>query len=571
MQELGGGIGTADLADPVGNLLGLVENPQFALPTTQRQPQAGPPARVDSTERDHIRSSPSPVILSLDCVTAGPRAHPALEDVSWHLRKGELWAIVGPNGAGKSSLLGVLRGRIPVTRGALRYGPDERGRALAADPVGQIVSVSFGSQVALLKGTAGYTQSRWHGGHDDAVARGRDVLGSALNLVECRRVIDALALHPLLDRRVSELSNGERRKLALARSAGRRPAVLALDNPFNGLDGIARRAVSDTIEELHRDGMTLLVSTAREDEIPQAVTHVLLLDRGRVVICGPRRAVLTDDRFLAVMRPRARTVSPSANASILRPARLRKPPAPVVVLRDVNVTYGRTRVLREVSWTVRRGERWLVVGPNGAGKSALLGLILADNPQAYANDVSLFGRRRGSGDTIWEIRRRIGSVSPETHLYEELDRRVLDVIASGLHDPADPWRPSTASELRTAEELVGALELEGRRDHRLHELSEGERQMALLGRAMANDSELLVLDEPCQGLDASRRALFLDLLERRLDGTDTTLIYVTHDLDEIPSIVQHGLLVRGGRSVLEGSAAEILTAYSGERRPLVDG
>jgi molybdate transport system ATP-binding protein len=139
---------------------------------------------------------------------------------------------------------------------------------------------------------------------------------------------------------------------------------------------------------------------------------------------------------------------------------------------------------------------------------------------------------------------------------------VLDVIASGFLDLGGSRRRLTAAELRAAEEWVVAIDLERCRDRRLRELSEGERQLALLGRALAKGPELLVLDEPCQGLDASRRAHFLELLDRELVASDTTLIYVTHDLAEVPSIVSHGLLLRHGRSVLEGSAEEVLGAYT---------
>jgi molybdate transport system ATP-binding protein len=506
------------------------------------------------------------MIVSLDCVTAG-RPHPVLHDASWRLGEGELWAVVGPNGAGKSSLLGVLRGQVPVLRGDLHYGRHALGRALAADPVGQLLSVSFGAQSALLHGAAGYSQSRWHAGQDEAVARGRDLLGPAWEVAECRRIVDALGLAAILDRRLTELSNGERRKLLLARSAGRRPAILALDNPFNGLDGPARGFVADALEQLHDEGMMLLVTTSREDEIPAAVTHVLLLDRGRVVTSGPKEAVLADQPFAQVMRADPPTRRPSARPATPPGPKQPAGGAPVVELRGVDLAYGGTAVLRGVSWTVRRGERWVVVGPNGAGKSALLSLILADNPQAYANDVSLFGRRRGSGDTIWEIRRRIGCVSPEMNLYEELDRSVHDVIGSGFVDPVGSRRSLTGSELRAAEEWVDALDLEHCRDRRLRELSEGERQMALLGRALAKAPELLVLDEPCQGLDADRRARFLDLLERELRATIATLIYVTHDLDEVPSLATHGLLLRQGRSVVQGSASDVLRAYAPSASP----
>ena len=187
----------------------------------------------------------------------------------------------------------------------------------------------------------------------------------------------------------------------------------------------------------------------------------------------------------------------------------------MVELRDVALTYGNAAVLRGLTWTVQRGERWVVLGANGAGKSALLSLILADNPQAYANAVSLFGRRRGTGDTIWEIRRKIGTVSPEMHLYQDGSHTAFDVIASGLRDPLAP-RPLTEEQIAAVGRCLLALDLERCADRPLHALSEGEAQMALLARALVKRPELLVLDEPCQGLDAGRRARFLEMLDREL-------------------------------------------------------
>ena len=512
--------------------------------------------------RTIVRSPEQPadarLILSLDRITAG-RTQPVLADLSWQVREAELWAVVGPNGAGKSSLLAVLRGQVPITRGELRYGPHPLGRALAADPFGRLRSVSFGAQTDLLKGAAGYSQSRWHGGQDVAVACGKDVLGAALKDTEVQRIVDALRLTPLLERRITELSNGERRKLLLARSAALRPAVLALDNPFAGLDAAARAFVSDAVASLHGDGMTLLISTSREDEIPDAVTHVLILDGGRVVTSGPKDAVLGGERLAHIMQRGTRGVEASSKRAG-RGSRVADRD-PVVELRNVDLTYGDAAVLRGMTWTVRHGERWVVLGPNGAGKSALLSLILADNPQAYANDVSLFGRRRGTGDTIWEIRRRIGTVSPEMHLYQDRSHTAFDVVASGLQDPLAPV-PLTKEQIAAAERCLIALDLERCADRALHALSEGEAQMALLGRALMKRPELLVLDEPCQGLDARRRARFLDVLDHELRSSHTTLIYVTHDLDEIPSTVSHGLLLRQGRSALQGSADEVIRVYT---------
>ncbi|HET9949240.1 MAG TPA: ATP-binding cassette domain-containing protein [Longimicrobiales bacterium] len=502
----------------------------------------------------------SSTLFALEHVTAG-RVHAVLQDVSWRAREGELWAIVGPNGAGKSSLLALLRQRLPLLGGRLRYGPHARGRAIAADPTRQILLVSLRAQSAVLRGAAGYAQSRWHAGQDDAVARAVDLLGPASDAVRVRRFVDALGLDGVLHRRVTELSNGERRKLLLARAAARGPAVLALDNPFSGLDGRARRSLAEALAELHRGGMTVLVSTCRDDEIPDAATHVLALHEGRAVTAGDRETVLADERFARLVGPRLGPVGRVPEPNGARPRSAPARATPVAELRGVHLTYGSGRVLRGVDWTVRSGERWVVLGPNGAGKSALLSLILADNPQAYANDVSLFGRRRGSGDSIWDIRRRVGWVSPEMHLYHEPDLSTLGVIASAFREGS--FHRPTAQELRAAEAWVCALDLVHCRDRRFGDLSEGERQTTLLARALARRPELLVLDEPCQGLDPGRRSRFLDLLERELQATATTLIYVTHDVDEVPSALTHGLLLRDGGTALEGPAVDVLRACAG--------
>lgn len=515
------------------------------------------------TERTRAGGWAAPTLLSLEGVAAG-RDRARLEAVDWRLKRGEVWAVVGPNGAGKSTLLRVLRGQVPVIRGELRYGSNEAGRALAAEPWRQVLHVSFAAQSTLLKGAAGYVQSRWHGGEDDAVARARDVLGTALDLPEGRRIVGALALEPILDRRVTELSNGERRKVLIARAAATGPIVLALDNPFAGLDRASRAVVADAVRRLHERGMTILLATSRTDEMPEVTTHILVLESGRVVRAGPRDTVEGDERFAEVMLPAARRperapARPGAGSATSSSGR-----TPLVELREVDVRYGAVDVLRRIDWTVRRGERWVVVGANGAGKSALLSLVLTDNPQAYANDVSLFGRRRGSGESIWDLRRRIGCVSPEMHLYCERDRRVLDVVRSGFRSPVVPPGRPVVREVGVAEAWLEALGLEQCRDRRFGDLSEGERQMVLIGRALATGPELLVLDEPCQGLDPGRRARVLDVLERTLRPADTTLILVTHDVDEIPSSMTHGLLLRRGRAALAASVDEVLEAYAEE-------
>jgi len=487
-------------------------------------------------------------LVSLSDVSVD-RGDPLLRRVNWRICEGELWAVVGRNGAGKSMLLRTLREELRISNGEAHYAFDED-----VEPYEEIAQVSFDEQVHLVEEGAGYAQSRWHVGHDVEASRGRDVLGSARRTAGGRRLVKMLGLESLLSRRVTELSNGERRKLLLARAALEEPSILVLDNPFAGLDARSRRTLASAVRRLHRSGVVLVLLVARGEEILDCVTNVLFLERGRVVACGSRRTVLAEPRFRKAMRP----TKPSPQ---IKQARVAEGTEPVIELRDVALRYGRSRVLESIDWVVRRGERWVVVGQNGAGKSALLSLVLAENPQAYANEVSLFGRPRGTGETIWEIRERLGCVSPELNLFHGRGQEAIHVVCSGLFDSIGLWRRPTAGELGKADAWLRRLGIARCADRRFESLSEGERQLVLLARALIKEPELLVLDEPCQGLDEHNRRRFLDVLDRLLNRTRATLIYITHDRDEVPVTATHGLILRRGRKVRQGAAEKVLGAY----------
>jgi molybdate transport system ATP-binding protein len=216
-------------------------------------------------------------------------------------------------------------------------------------------------------------------------------------------------------------------------------------------------------------------------------------------------------------------------------------------MSQVNVSYNGVRILRNVDWTVRRGEHWALLGANGAGKTTLLSLILGDHPQVYANDVRLFGQRRGSGESIWEIKQRIGWVAPELHLHYPRDVTGQQVVCSGFYDSIGLYRCSTAREKREAQAWMSHLGLSGIRDKPFARLSEGQQRLVLLARALVKTPELLILDEPCQGLDAANRARVRQTIEAVGRQLDTSVVYVTHNPDELPRIITHVLRLERGR------------------------
>jgi molybdate transport system ATP-binding protein len=227
-------------------------------------------------------------------------------------------------------------------------------------------------------------------------------------------------------------------------------------------------------------------------------------------------------------------------------------------LRKVRVSYDGMPILNGITWEVRQGEHWALLGPNGAGKTTLLSLILADNPQAYANHVVLFGKRRGSGETIWDIKRRVGWVSPELHQHYPRRFSCLDVVCSGYFDSVGLFRWVTPEQRRSAETLLRDLGMAEHAESPFGSISQGEQRMTLLGRALVKRPPLLVLDEPCQGLDEGHRRRFIDTVDTLGQRGESTIVYVTHDWGELPRVITHALLLRKGKAARKGPIQKVL-------------
>ena len=343
------------------------------------------------------------------------------------------------------------------------------------------------------------------------------------------KLIAAFGLKRLLTERMVELSNGERRKVSIARALLKNPKLLILDNPFEGLDVKFRATLKKNLETLMRgDARVIIVGTGRE-EMPSGITHVLRIGEDHMVSVGLRDDMLSGSGSTGKVSPGKKKPAPKKSSKIL------------VVMKNVNVSYNKIPVLRKLSWTVREGEKWALFGPNGAGKTTLLSLILGDNPQAYANDITLFGKRRGSGESIWEIKRKIGWVSPELQLYYPAEATCLDVVCSGFFDTVGLYRAPSPRQEKIARSWLKRFGLAERADVLFEDISEGEERLVLLARALVKDPALIVLDEPCQGLDAANRDHVLAAVDSVAAHPRRSMIYVTHRTDELPSSITHVL------------------------------
>ena len=313
------------------------------------------------------------------------------------------------------------------------------------------------------------------------------------------------------DQPLVTLSSGELRKYQLKRALQSGPEILVIDNPYIGLDPQARKVLTRQLTELAAT-TTLVLVLSRVAEIPPFITHVIPVADGEAGEKLPREAYLD---------------------AVLPPA--------VIRMRGVTIRYGERVILDSLDWTVRQGEHWALTGANGSGKTTLLSLICADNPMAYACDIELFGRPRGSGETIWDIKRNIGFVSPELHRAFQVDASALDIVTSGLFDTEGLYRHPSPEQYACARRWMGEFGIADFAERPFLQLSSGEQRLCLVARAFVKDPPLYVLDEPLHGLDDAQRRHVKALLDRFCGAPGKTLLMVTHYPEEYPSCIDHSL------------------------------
>lgn len=331
-----------------------------------------------------------------------------------------------------------------------------------------------------------------------------------------QQLADLFGITPLLTRRFKYLSTGETRKTLLCQALMPKPDLLILDEPFDGLDVASREQLAGLLGALSIQGYTLVLVLNRFDEIPDFVQHAGVLADCALIEVGEKHKLL--EQALIAQLAHSEKLAGVALPEADDPSARHTLPAdePRIILRDGVVEYNDRPILHKLSWTVRPGEHWQIVGPNGAGKSTLLSLVTGDHPQGYSNDLTLFGRRRGSGETIWDIKKHIGYVSSNLHLDYRVSTTVRNVILSGYFDSIGIYQAVSDRQQKLASEWLNMLGMDNAiADAPFHSLSWGQQRLALIARALVKHPTLLILDEPLQGLDPLNRQLvrrFIDIL-----------------------------------------------------------
>ena len=471
-------------------------------------------------------------------ITNGVARHPLwrmAEPINLYIERGEQIAIVGDNAAGKSRLVEVLTGHYPLLLNEVQYDFSECQSPLVSD---NLKYISFRDSYGEQDGTY-YYQQRWNQ-HDIA-----DDTPTVGQLLKSNSYTQLFHLDELADKYIISLSSGELRKFQMAKALATSPRILILDNPFIGLDAEARKDFRDLLEVLTKEAnMLVILILSKRDDIPDFITHVLPVEGLRLL----PKMTLAEYRkqYAAIPRPKLSDDIKTWIAS--QPVRDLKVTdfyphdgGEILRFRDVSIRYGNRTILQPLNWTVREGERWALSGPNGSGKSTLLSLVCADNPQAYACNIELFGHRRGTGESIWQIKKHIGYVSPEMHRAYLRDISAIDVVASGLSDSVGLYVRPKPEQKQVCLDWMRVFGIEEVADRSFLQLSSGEQRLCLLARAFVKDPELLILDEPLHGLDDKNRQLVRQIIKCFCQRPHKTLVMVTHYQEELPDCITHHL------------------------------
>ncbi|WP_252623282.1 ATP-binding cassette domain-containing protein [Aquirufa antheringensis] len=440
-------------------------------------------------------------LAKISDVSVSLGAKPVVSSISFQILSGQKTAIVGPMGSGKTSLAKALAGRLFRT-GEVFFScrnPDKRAYVMLVEQQHQFKNRSNLSEF--------YLQQRFNSSDcEDAYTVEEELAG-----FEIEDWVSIFELSGLLKRPLIQLSNGENKRLQIVKSLAYQPDWLILDNPYVGLDVNGREILTKGLVSLDSKGIQFILVSSPGD-VPDFINQVIELP-------------LSQD-------------TPAKPEPLLRPL---DPFETAVKMEKVQIKYGTKTILRDFSWQVNRGERWAIKGPNGAGKSTLISLITADNPQAYSQNIILFDRKRGSGESIWDIKRKIGYLSPELHLYFKEGGSCFSVVASGLFDTLGLFKRLTEEQSDQVNHWMQVMGIAHLKERSFLKISGGEQRMVLITRALVKNPELLILDEPCQGLDRVQTEHLKSVLDYLAEKSDMTLLYVSHYERDIPSCVNQVL------------------------------
>lgn len=439
-----------------------------------------------------------------------------------------LTVLTGKNGSGKTTFAQILeKGRNFRTNRIRHYS--------SHNP--KIKCIEFQNIHSLPGVNIEYYQQRYEETMNDDIPTVGDILKEKIDNPDFKKLTQDFNLKDAEEKKVNSLSSGELRKLLIINSIMDAPDLLILDNPYIGLDAPSRLTLNDALKKLKESGKSVMLIVQDENDAPD-FTDNYLYARDFTISENPLKVARLSYRSFP-FRQSEDEIHPTEGENFTPALNQEKENFHGVIccLKDCEVKYAGRAILQHLNWTVREGERWILSGPNGSGKSTLLSLLNADNPKSYCNDISLFGQKRGSGESIWDIKRKIGFVSPEMQLHFHGSGTVMEIVANGLNDTVGLYVKPTPEQKEKAGRWLEHFRLLHLKDRLFKDLSSGERQMVLIARSFIKEPKLLILDEPMHGLDPDNKNLVMHTIEEFLNvRKDVAFIMVTHNPEELPDV-----------------------------------
>ena len=455
-----------------------------------------------------------------------------LKDLNWTINLNENWLLTGISGSGKTSLAKIIVG-MQSTAGDVKINFNPQS-TLAT----KALYVASWFQFKNLEGAANfYYQQRYTSQqakeiitvNAELVNYGKE---NKLEYNEVEMLLNTFNFSDLKNAQLIELSSGEHKKLQLIKALWLKPQLLIIDEPYTGLDTASRKKLNVLLNEACAEGVQLIL-IGNGTEWPICINHFAEINEEKIIEIDALSLSLKLPQKSLTKLPHFLNQSPIYKSTS------------IVKMINVSISYGDKQVLKNINWEVNAGEKWLLQGPNGSGKSTLLSLINADHPQSYANTLYLFGNKRGSGESIWDIKQRIGLISPEFHWYFDASATVWQSIASGFYDTVGLFQQLPYSKSKQVDDLVAYFGLTKVKNELLSTLPLGKQRLVLLARTIIKNPELLILDEPCQGLDTYQTQYFNQFIDE-LSSNGITIIYVGHSESALPNCLEKRIVLQNG-------------------------
>ena len=512
-----------------------------------------------------------------------------IQNINWTYESGQAWLVIGPNGGGKAEFLNAL-----ANEAGIRFVGNEKNEG--DRPLNQSKSSYFSSfeksvEIVSLEKAAKIIEEERINDESDYVEGGIDhgrsgrifisqslddsikknsSLPEFAKRLEKDPSIKLCGIEKILDRGLKYMSTGEIRRTLLARALISGKKLLILSDPFAGLDKESRTILLEFFNSITERQIKkpennsfphIILAMERWNEIPENISHVIEFSNKEISFCGCKEDYLKKlnqsdknhltekkelkDSFYEIIQTTSKGENSEgtvlSKSSTSERTDLSASSKILVEMKNVNVGWGDNRVLKNINWKLFEGNHWLIRGPNGSGKTTFLELITGDNQQVYSNEIYMFGKKRGSGESIWDIKKNLGIVSYRMHVeYRMLGGTSLqNVIISGLRDSIGLYGKASDLEISTAKKWLALAKLQERADENFGNLSYGEQRAVLILRAVVKSPKILILDEPCHGLDENYRFKILELLELIAEQKTTTLLHVTHDPSEMLKCEKH--------------------------------